>query len=277
MLEFNTPRGTQRFPEIMRGLVLGAFMLVLGARPALAQITAPTSSPGINFFSRQQDIELGAESALEAEKQLVLVQDARLTQYIRSIAQRIVAASVSNPSRFQFHIVNSNNVDSLAFPNGAIYIYQGLLTITANDAEVAAVIAHEVSHVVLRHATSQLSRQLLVQAPVSLSAGLPMSEGWKDQLNKLGVVFGVNAPFLHYSPEQEAEAAEMTAKLLRSAGYNNEAYDQLLRKLIETRQKPDAPILSFLYNHPLAERAIDSESDSESIALPKTSMGASGF
>jgi hypothetical protein len=98
-----------------------------------------------------------------------------------------------------------------------------------------------------------------------------MSEGWKDQLNKLGVVFGVNAPFLHYSPEQEAEASEMTAKLLRVGGYNNEGYDELIQKLIETRKKPDAPILTFLYNHPVAERAIDSESDSESIAVPKTS------
>src|SRR5215469_13526682 len=165
----------------MKGLVFGALLLALGSRPAPAQTTAPAPGPGINFFSRQQDIDIGTESALEAEEQLTLVQDARLNLYLRAIAQRLILGSALNASRFQFHIVNSDDVDSLAFPNGSIYIYRGLLAITADDAQVAGIVAHEISHVVSRHATSQLSRQLLVQAPVSLSAGLPMAEGWKEQ------------------------------------------------------------------------------------------------
>src|SRR5215472_17506124 len=238
----------------MKGLILAAFVFGLGvgqALPQIAPLTTPT--PGINFFSPQQDIDIGNESSLEAEKQLSLVQDVRLNQYVRTIAQRVLSGSAPALNRFQFHIVNSNEGHSLAFPNGAIYLFRGLLGMTSNDAEVAAIIAHEVSHVLCRHATSQLSRQLLVQAPISLSAGLPMSEGWKEQLNRLGVVFGVNAPFLHYSPEQEAEASAMTSKLLRAARFDDEALDELFQRLMETSKKPDAPILTFLYNHPLQE------------------------
>jgi predicted Zn-dependent protease len=254
----------------MKGLVLAAFVLVLGVRQALPQVAPLTTPiPGINFFSPQQDIDIGNESSLEAEKQLSLVQDVRLNQYVRSIAQRVLSGSAPPPNRFQFHIVNSNEGHSLAFPNGAIYIYRGLLGMTSNDAEVAAIIAHEVSHVLCRHATSQLSRQLLVQAPISLSAGLPMSEGWKEQLNKLGVVFGVNAPFLHYSPEQEAEASAMTSKLLRAARFDDEALDELFQRLMETSKKPDAPILTFLYNHPLQEPIVSPESDADAVALPR--------
>src|SRR5690242_13350383 len=149
----------------MNGIVLSALLL----------ISAAQSPSQINFFSPEQDIDIGNESALEAENQLTLVQDVRLNQYVRSIAQRLMAGSASRAGRFQFHIVNSIEAHSLGFPNGSIYLYRGLLAMTSNESELAAIMAHEISHVLSRHATSQLSRQLMVQAPVSLSAGLPMS------------------------------------------------------------------------------------------------------
>src|SRR5262249_23636762 len=101
--------------------------------------------------------------------------------------------------------------------------------------------------------------------------GLPMADGWKEQLSKLGVVFGVNAPFLHYSPEQEAEASDVTAKLLRAAGFKSEAFDELFRALSESSKKPDAPILTFLYNHPLPEHPADADTDADAPAAPRTS------
>jgi hypothetical protein len=251
----------------MKAPLLGVFLLVLGTSPAFPQVPATASSRGINVFSPQQDVDIGSDSALEAEQQLSILQDPRLNQYVRSLGQRIVAG-VSNPSRFQFHIVNSDEVRTLGFPKGSIYVYRGLLAMAVNDSEVAGILAHEVSHIALRHPTSQLSRQLIVQAPTSLSAGLPMSDGWKDQLSKLGVVFGVNAPFLHYSPEQEAEAAEMTSRLLRNARFDADGFDDLLKRLLEASKKTDGPIVSFVYNHPVAERAIEPEPDAESV-IPK--------
>jgi len=201
----------------MRRLILSAFLLVLTVSEAFSQaahVPLTSARAGINFFSPQQDIDIGNEAAHAAAKQLPLVRDARINQYVQAIAQRILDSSAVNRNRFLFHVVNSPEVQSVALPNGAIYLYRGLLALTSNDAQLAALIAHEISHIQYRHATAQLSRQLLVQAPTSLSTGFPMSEGWKDGLVKLGVVFGVNAPFLHYSPEQESEASAMTAKLL---------------------------------------------------------------
>ena len=249
----------------MRGLLLGLLLLVFGTSQAFPQTAAPAPIPGINFFSPQQDVDIGNDSALEAETQVAVVQDARLNQYLHSIAQRLFTVSVPNPNRFQFRIANSNDVRSLGFPNGSIYIYRGLLALATNDSEVAGILAHEMSHVILRHPTSQLSRQLLVQAPTSLTAGLPMSDGWKEQLSKLGVVFGVNAPFLHYSPEQEAEASEMTARLLRAARFDGDGFEDLSRKLLEASKKLDGPIMNFVYDHPIPDKPDETQPDPESV------------
>src|SRR5689334_19909758 len=92
----------------MRQAVLGALLLVLGSRSVFSQVVSSSSSPAINFFSVQQDHDIGNESARAAEQQLTLTQDFRLTQYIRSLTQRVLAGSVSRPERFHVNIVNSN-------------------------------------------------------------------------------------------------------------------------------------------------------------------------
>jgi hypothetical protein len=218
-----------------------------------ASAPAASTDPTVNFFSPRQDIEIGTDSAKKADEQLTIVRDIQLNQYVRAIADRVLAG-LANPAlgvNYQFRIVNSLDINSLGFPNGTIYLYRGLLDDAANDAEVAAIIAHEIGHVSSRHATSQLSRQLLVLAPISLSAGLPSTEGWKEQLTKLGVTFGVNASFLHYSPDQEREAAEIAETLLSAANFNPDAFNTVFRKVKAESTSGDV-LPTFPYNHPLA-------------------------
>src|SRR5436853_2580506 len=121
-----------------------------------------TSSQSINFFSLKQDVEIGSASEKEAHRLLPLVPSPWLNRYVQSIGQRVVQNRSLPALRYRFQIVNSKEINSLGFPGGAIYLYRGLLDIAANDDELAAIVAHEVSHVASRHGTAQLSRQLLV-------------------------------------------------------------------------------------------------------------------
>jgi hypothetical protein len=114
-------------------------------------------------------------------------------------------------------------------------------------------VAHEVSHVASRHGTAQLSRQLLVQAPLALAAGLPASQVWRDEIKKLGIAIGIDAPFLRYSREQELEAGLMAVRLLADARYDPNAFRTVLEKVNEA-QTSDAPrALPFVFNHPQSE------------------------
>src|SRR4051812_3412378 len=106
----------------MRIFLLGALLLL-------------TQSPGVNFFSLNQDIEIGSLSSKEAEKTLHLVRDTGLNLYVRSVAQRLTRNSTLPPLKYQFRIVNSKDVNSLGFPGGTIYINRGLLELASNDDE----------------------------------------------------------------------------------------------------------------------------------------------
>jgi Zn-dependent protease with chaperone function len=216
----------------MISLFLGALVLLTGGH-------------SVNFFSLKQDIEIGVESSKEAERSLPLVKNAALSQFVDSIGQRILQNRTLAPLKYRFQIVNSKEVNSLGFPGGPIYLYRGLLDTAANDDEVAAVIAHEIAHVAARHGTQQLSRQLLVQIPITIAAGVPVSEVWKEEITKLGISLGVDAPFLRYSRDQELDASLMAVRLMSEARFDPDAFRTLLVKI-------NASQSSFLFNHPQA-------------------------
>src|SRR5689334_2434490 len=221
----------------MTSLLLGALLLL-------------TTGGSVNFFSLKQDIEIGAESANQAEQSLALVHDLAVEGYFRTVGQRLVQSPSLPALPYRFRIVNSRDVNSLGFPGGSIYIYRGLLQMASSDDEVAAILAHEIGHVASRHGTAQLTRQLIVQAPIAIAAGLTATEAWREQLSKLGITLGVDAPFLRYSRDQELEAGLMAVRLMTEARFDPNAFRTLLEKVNESRTGDNPPAPGFLFNHP---------------------------
>lgn len=226
--------------------MLGALLLL-----ANGQAQTPTQAPitgGINFFSVKQDSEIGSELSKEAERVLPLVRDANINRYLYSIGQRLRRNLPQPALPFRFRLVNSKDVNSLGFPGGSIFVDRGLIEITSNEDELAAILAHEIGHVVSRHGTAQLSRQLLVQAPISIAAGLLTTEAWKDQLTKLGIAFGVDASFLRYTRDQELEANLMALRLLTGARFDPKALGAVLDNVSGA---------TFVFNHPHSENVLE--------------------
>jgi len=209
------------------------------------------ASQSINFFSPKQDIEIGSESAKEAQRSLAFVPaGAPPHQHVASIGRRVVQNRSLPALKYEFRIANSKEINSVGFPGGAVYLNRGFLEIAANDDEIAAMVAHEVSHVASRHGTVQLTRQLLAQAPIAIAAGVDPSQVWRDEITKLGISVGIDAPFLRYSREQELEAGRMAVRLMADARYDPNAFRTLLEKIQET-ETGDAPrALGFVFNHP---------------------------
>jgi hypothetical protein len=212
-----------------------------------------TTGGSVNFFSLAQDVEIGSESAKHAELSLSIVKDVSIEGYFRTIGQRLVQDQSLPGFRYRFSIVNSKEVNSLGFPGGTIYIYRGLLQFASNDDELAAILAHEVAHVASRHGTAQLTRQLIVQAPIAIAGGLTATEAWKEQLSKLGISLGVDAPFLRYSRDQELEASLLAVRLMAEGRFDPGAFRTFLERVNEaaTGEVPRAP--AFLFNHPQSE------------------------
>jgi beta-barrel assembly-enhancing protease len=221
-------------------------------RIALGVLLLLAAGQSYNFFSLKEDREIGSESARELEQSLSLVPNTTLAhRYINAIGRRVTQSpSLPSSLNYQFRIVNSKDINSVGFPGGAVYINRGLLEIASNDDEIAAMVAHEVSHVASRHGTAQLSRQLLAQAPIAIAAGVPASQVWRDEMTKLGIPLGMDAPFLRYSRDQELQAGLMSVRLLADARYDPNAVRTILEKISEAQTADASRAPAFVFNHP---------------------------
>ena len=154
------------------GLALAAIPAVArGPAPAATALTRTVIKPGMNFFSAEQDVEMGKEAATAAEKELVLLHDPELDAYVTDVGNRVAKVSIAPGYPYQFHIIDSPELNAFALPGGYVYVNRCILMTAADESELAGVIAHEVGHVAARHGTAQASKQMLIQAPIALLMG----------------------------------------------------------------------------------------------------------
>jgi len=231
----------------MKHILWGVLLL-----QALAQ---QPPQPGINLFSLQQDIDIGAESAREADRSLPLVRDPALSGYLNAIGVVLAGSSPLQSLHYSFHIVNQPEANAETFPGGRIYVDRGLIEMTANEHELAALVAHEIAHAAARHGTRQLSGQLLVQAPASFLGGLSTQGGLKEQLGKLGINLGARPMFLRYSREQEIEANRIAVDILVKSQYSPYALVSILKEINKPADSAKAALPGYAFNHPQVEEA----------------------
>src|SRR5512137_1671214 len=133
--------------------------LCLGFVP-LAQAQRTNLKPGWNMFTPQQDMELGKRAAMDAQKQLPLCNAPRVDAYLTQLGMKLVAKlptrGVQYP--FEFHCVNDKAINAFALPGGYVFINRGAIEAADNEAQLAGVMAHELSHVALRHGTNQATK-----------------------------------------------------------------------------------------------------------------------
>ena len=137
-----------------------------------AQVAIKRSPSGFNLFSVQQDIDVGRQSAIEVEKQLPMLNDSRVNRFLSGIISRLATNAPGAKFPYTIEAVNAPEINAFALPGGPMYINRGLVTAARSEAELAGVLAHEMSHVVLRHGTEQASKAYLGQAGLGLLGGL---------------------------------------------------------------------------------------------------------
>src|SRR5213593_3050709 len=194
----------------MRKLFLALFLVT--------QLRDP--KPGFNLFSPQQDIQVGQEAKAKVAAEQPVVQNEQLTGYLTDLLKRL-ANTPHGKSEFPYeiHAIASKDINAFALPGGPIYVYTGLIGEAGNEAELAGVIAHEMSHVKLRHGTHQASEAYLVELPLAL-AGKAAGGGILGQLEQLGITLGFNSILLKMSRSAESEADYNGALTMADADYN---------------------------------------------------------
>lgn len=190
--------------------------------------------PGFNLLSRQQDITLGQEASQQVLQKSQPVKNQFLQDYVNRVGQRLAQQPEARDSGFQFRftLLNDPQVNAFALPGGPMFIYTGLMKLVGTEGELAGVMAHEMSHVILRHATHEASKQQFISLPAALAGGLAGSGGGMlAKMAQLGIGLGANSILLKFSRTAESEADALGSQIMAQAGYDPIEMAHLFQKL----------------------------------------------
>ena len=211
------------------------------------RITAPK-----NKYTPAQDVQLGREAAQQVEQQLPILRDNNVDNYVEQVGQRLVRnipAEFNHAGfRYSFDVVNLREINAFALPGGPMYAHRGMIEKAGSEAEVAGVLAHEISHVALRHGTAQATKAQKYQFGQLGAAILGAIIGGRTGEVVSGVgQFGIGAAFLRYSRDYEKQADLLGAQIMARSGYDPRAMASMFRT-IEREGGNRGP--EWLSNHP---------------------------
>lgn len=227
------------------GILIAATALTAAKQPKLKDL-----KPGWNLFSKEQDVQLGLESAAQVEKEMAIISDPRIAGFIESIGRKLLAAPEAEAQtyKYSFKVVNEKSINAFALPGGPTFTHTGLIAAADNEGQVAGVLAHEISHVVLRHGTSNVSKANLLQIPAMLGGALG-GGGMLGQLAQLGVGLGANSLMMKFSRNAETDADLLGTRIMHRAGYNPLEMARFFEKL-EAETGKQGRLSEFFASHP---------------------------
>jgi beta-barrel assembly-enhancing protease len=228
-------------------LVAAALATFVVTTAAQTSVTAPK-----NKYSPADDVKLGQEAAQQIEREVPVMRDDRVNSYLNGIGRRLVEsipAEFRHPEfRYTFTGVNLREINAFALPGGPMYINRGMIEKARNEGEVAGVMAHELSHVALRHGTAQQTKatpyaigQIGTQILGAILGG------------KTGAAIGQIGPgligtyFLKFSREYEKQSDILGSRIMAAAGYDPRDMANVF-KTIQQESGPGAP--QWMSDHP---------------------------
>ena len=207
-------------PSHVTAVVGTGVLLSAGALRGQTVVTPPDDK-----YTPAQDVELGRQAAVEVEQQLPMLRDEVVTPFVASIGQRLVQfipEELRHPEfRYSFQVVNVREINAFALPGGPMYVNRGMIAQAHTQGEVAGVMAHELSHVALRHGTAQASKATKYEIGTLLGAVVGSIIGGNvGSAVAQGSQFGLGAAFLRFSREFERQADLLGSHIMAAAGYD---------------------------------------------------------
>ena len=206
-----------------------------------------------NSYSVADDVKLGRQAAAEVRGQLpMLPENSEIDAYVERVGRRLVAAIPRQyaQARFQysFDVVNARDINAFALPGGPMFVNRGIIQAARSEGEMAGVMAHEISHVALRHGTAQATKAQRLQLPALGGAILGAIIGGNvGGIISQGTQMGLGVYALKYSREYETQADLLGAQIMANAGYDPRDLANMFRT-IEREGGGSGP--EWLSSHP---------------------------
>jgi hypothetical protein len=196
--------------------------------------------PPKNKYTPQQDVELGREAAAEVRKEYPVIDNERIAGYLTMLGNRLVAAAPPDLKQpvfeYSFTPVNLKEINAFALPGGPMFVHRGMFEAATSEGEVAGVMAHELSHVLLRHGTANATKAQNPWIQLGQAAGIiggAVVGGAAGSVIAQTSQFGLGTLLLRYSRDFEKQADLLGAQIMARAGYD----PRDLARMFETIEK----------------------------------------
>lgn len=212
--------------------------------------TGPGGKTSLVLIPTSQEVALGQAMAVRVAESETTLPDAEWQAYLNEIGQKIVTVCDRSDIVYHFTVIQSDQINAFAAPGGYVYFYTGLLRLMANEAELAAVMAHEISHVVARHGAKRM------QTALGVSLAYELVRGDKDsKAFEAAVGIGMGLLFAGYSRSAEREADDYGLTYMIRAGYDPTGMITMFDKLAASGS-PSNAFEKLLSSHPESQERI---------------------
>jgi predicted Zn-dependent protease len=232
----------------LKALILFLVLSLSGAMPACA-------------ITIKEEKELSKEFLDLLKKQLTIIEDPVIVEYVNSVGRKLLAVLPEQPFEYHFYVVQQDVYNAFATPAGHIFIYSGLLAAMDSEEELAGILAHEISHVVSRHISEKIERAKTLNklSLAGMIAGILLGvagAGEAGQAVLMGSAAGTQSMMLAYSRADEEEADGLGLSMLYRAGYRGEGMVTMFEKIRSKQWFGADDIPTYVMTHPAVESRI---------------------
>jgi len=218
----------------------------------------------INFISLDKEIAMGRQLAAEIERQVKLIDDPTINEYVNRVGQNLVRNSDAKVP-FTIKVVESDEINAFALPGGFFYVNSGLILAADDESELAGVMAHEIAHVAARHGTEQASKAELINFA---SIPLIFMGGVGGFALRQAAGFLIPMQFLQFSRKDESEADYLGLQYLYKTGYDPGAAVSFFEKLQAKESAKPGSVSKMFSTHPPTGDRIEMSKKNIELVLP---------
>lgn len=221
---------------------------------------------GVNFYSLEKEMALGKQLAQEIEKQVKLVEDPVIAEYVNRVGQNLVRNSDAKVP-FTIKVIDTDEPNALSLPGGFFFVNSGLILLADNEAEMAGAMAHEIAHVAARHGTRQATRGQIINIG---TIPLIFMGGWTGYGVRQAAGLAIPLGFLQFSRSFEREADSLGLQYLYKTGYDPNAFVEFFEKLEKLEKKKPGTLAKIFRSHPMTEDRVTAAQQEIQNILPPT-------